>query len=230
MRLNRVVQLKRPALHQKAHDLHDIYWFRKTGNNKYFERLYQRYIAIITSFASQIYLSPGHERSDNLQEISMAFYRAVKEKFKIVRGKNGRPSSFIGFIRFFLNRRTADLYKKITRQKEFYFNAMERFEDPDFQETASSRSVFYLTEEQVVIKLFRQELLENIEREFTDLELKVFIGRRIHQLSYDQILEVCQQEKFKSSSLLIKTVTKKSIDNALARANKKIEKIIERIA
>lgn len=174
--------------------------------------LMDRYKTLVKAKARSYFLI-GADREDIIQEGMIGLYKAVRDY------REERSASFHAFAELCINRQIISAIKAATRQKHIPLNTSLSLNKTTFDDAS----------EQTYMDMLQESEISNPETLFIGQEDKVFIETRIGQalskFEY-QVLALYLQGKtyFEISEIVGKP--EKSIDNALQRVKKKVEKII----
>jgi len=185
----------------------------KTNNNLALEFLIHKYKGFVKSKARSYYLI-GADKEDIIQEGMIGLYKAIRDYDK------DKLASFRGFAEICITRQIITAIKTATRQKHIPLNSYISLNKPIYYEGTERTlldNVSYvkvLDPEELMIS---REELDIIEKKMGDilseLELEVLMSY-VEGLSYQEIAEEMDRQV-------------KSIDNALQRVKRKLEKILE---
>lgn len=185
----------------------------QSGNTLALEHLMNKYKSFVRAKARTYFLI-GADREDIIQEGMIGLYKAVRDF------KEDKLSSFRAFAELCVTRQIITAIKTATRQKHIPLNFYVSLNKPVFDEESDRTLLDLLSEvsisdpEELVIKTEEFngieskicELLSGLEQEVLSLYLD---GK-----SYQEIAEELDRHV-------------KSIDNALQRVKRKLEKFIE---
>ncbi len=163
---------------------------------------------------SRSYFLIGADREDIIQEGMIGLYKAIRDY------KEDKLSSFKAFAELCITRQIITAIKTATRQKHIPLNSYVSLDKPIYDEESDRTLLDVLTEtknmdpeelvinqeENIDIELKMSELLSDLERKVLSLYLD---GR-----SYQEISEELNRHV-------------KSIDNALQRVKRKLERYME---
>ena len=185
----------------------------KSNNNLALEYLIHKYKGFVKSKARSYYLI-GADKEDIIQEGMIGLYKAIRDYDK------DKLASFRGFAEICITRQIITAIKTATRQKHIPLNSYVSLNKPIYYEGTERTlldNVSYvrvLDPEELMIN--REELI-SIEKKMgnilSELELEVLMSY-VDGLSYQEIAEEMDRQV-------------KSIDNALQRVKRKLEKILE---
>ncbi len=185
----------------------------KNGDLKALELLMNRYKNFVRAKARSYYLI-GADREDIIQEGMIGLFKAARDY------RDDRPSSFKVFAELCITRQMITAIKTATRQKHIPLNSYISLNKPMYDEE-SDRTLMDVISAQKLTNpedlMICQEELGNIEDKIgdilSDLELKVLTlyvnGRSYQEIAYEMDRHV------------------KSIDNALQRVKRKLERYLE---
>lgn len=185
----------------------------KKGDSKAQEELIKKYKNFVRSKARTYFLI-GADREDIIQEGMIGLFKAIRDY------KSDKISSFRTFAELCIKRQMITAIKTATRQKHIPLNSYVSLNKPIFDEE-SDRSMYEmvtnskeLDPEHLVI---RREELDMIETKMgevlSDLEWQV-LNSYLDGRSYQEIAVQMNRHV-------------KSVDNALQRVKKKLEKFLE---
>ena len=172
----------------------------KDGDESAFNELVMRYLGKITSIARK-YSAQGYEQNDFVQEGLMGLLYAVKT-FDPEGGM-----SFKSFVSLVAERRFISIIRRQNTQKCVPMSAIVELDTLDSEVVDLSRS----PEEQIMLKEQIDLAMQKLRGILSARELEVFV-LYTDGLSYTSIARRLG-------------VSEKSVDNALQRARKKIEKL-----
>jgi RNA polymerase sporulation-specific sigma factor len=185
----------------------------REGDQEALTFLIQKYRNFVKA-KSRSYFLIGADREDIIQEGMIGLYKAIRDY------KEDKLSSFKAFAELCITRQIITAIKTATRQKHIPLNSYVSLDKPIYDEESDRTLLDVLTEtknmdpeelvinqeENVDIELKMSELLSDLERKVLSLYLD---GR-----SYQEISEELNRHV-------------KSIDNALQRVKRKLERYME---
>ncbi|MFD4707103.1 RNA polymerase sporulation sigma factor SigH [Gottfriedia sp. NPDC058432] len=185
----------------------------RDGDQEALTFLIQKYRNFVKA-KSRSYFLIGADREDIIQEGMIGLYKAIRDY------KEDKLSSFKAFAELCITRQIITAIKTATRQKHIPLNSYVSLDKPIYDEESDRTLLDVLTEtknmdpeelvinqeENVDIELKMSELLSDLERKVLSLYLD---GR-----SYQEISEELNRHV-------------KSIDNALQRVKRKLERYME---
>ena len=186
----------------------------KNGDINAQEYIMDKYKSVVKSKARAYFLI-GADREDIIQEGMIGLYKAVRDY------QTDRHASFRSFADICINRQMITAVKTATRQKHIPLNSYVSLNKPVFDdeaihtymdmpkeyETANPESMFISRENRTYIE-------SNLTKILSAFELKV-LSLYLQGKTYAEIGESLNKPE-------------KSIDNALQRVKKKIEKFLEK--
>ena len=172
----------------------------KDGDEGAFNELVMRYLGKITSIARK-YSAQGYEQNDFVQEGLMGLLYAVKTY-----DPDG-GMSFKSYVSLVAERRFISIIRRQNTQKSVPLSAIVELDTLDSEVVDLSRS----PEEQIMLKEQIDLAMQQLRGILSTRELEVFL-LYTEGLSYNAIAEKLG-------------VSGKSVDNALQRAKKKIQKL-----
>ena len=185
----------------------------KNGNARAQEYLISKYENFVKSKAKSYFLI-GADKEDIYQEGMIGLYKAIRDF------KPDKLTSFKGFAELCVTRQIITAIKTATRQKHIPLNTYVSLNKPIYEEESDRTlldvlSGFRVTDpEELVIS---QEQIVHIEKEIekvlSELELEV-LNSYLDGKSYQEI--ACDLDRHA-----------KSIDNALQRVKRKLEKCLD---
>jgi RNA polymerase sporulation-specific sigma factor len=182
----------------------------KNGDETASDELYHRYKNIVRGKARPYFLV-GADRDDLIQEGMIGFFKAMRDY------DGGKNDSFRPFAEICITRQILTAIKQATRMKHRPLNRYESLFKPAFDEesdktladvigTAADPEELYLKQE------FNAALMSAVDRSLTEYERGV-LDRFLDGRSYSEIADSLGHSV-------------KSVDNALQRIRKKLEKAL----
>lgn len=185
----------------------------KTGNNKAQDYLISKYENFVKS-KSKAYFLIGADKEDIYQEGMIGLYKAIRDF------KPEKISSFKAFAELCVTRQIITAIKTATRQKHIPLNTYVSLNKPIYEEESERTLLDVLAsikisdpEELVISKEQMDYIEEKIADVLSKLELEVLTSY-LDGKSYQEI--ACDLERHS-----------KSIDNALQRVKRKLEKYLD---
>jgi RNA polymerase sporulation-specific sigma factor len=182
----------------------------QNGDDQAIEILINNNMDIVYAKARYFFIK-GLDREDVIQEGLVGLYKAIRDY------REDRAASFRGFAQLCIHRQLVSAIKRANRQKHIPLNSSTSIDKCiDFGEGSRSYTeILPNSDRNLEDKYIYQEQLKRLfgflDEQLTELEKEVFM-QYLENRSY--------QEISKNLNVNIKTV-----DNALQRARKKIEKI-----
>lgn len=183
------------------------------GDNQAVNLLIQRNMDIVYAKARYFFIK-GLDREDVIQEGLVGLYKAIRDY------REDRSASFRGFAQLCIHRQLVSAIKRANRQKHIPQNSSTSIDRSiDFNEGSRSyKEIIPNSDKNLEDKYIYKEqlkiLFKVLDETLTNLEKEVFI-QYLENKSYQEISKNLQ-------------VNIKTVDNALQRARKKIEKIKEK--
>lgn len=183
------------------------------GDNQAVNLLIQRNMDIVYTKARYFFIK-GLDREDVIQEGLVGLYKAIRDY------REDRSASFRGFAQLCIHRQLVSAIKRANRQKHIPLNSSTSIDRSiDFNEGSRSyKEIIPNSDKNLEDKYIYKEqlkiLFKVLDETLTNLEKEVFI-QYLENKSYQEISKNLQ-------------VNIKTVDNALQRARKKIEKIKEK--
>lgn len=184
----------------------------KKGNNRAQEYLINKYEHFVKSKAKSYFLI-GADKEDIYQEGMIGLYKAIRDF------RADKLSSFKAFAELCVTRQIITAIKTATRQKHIPLNTYVSLNKPIYEEDSERTLLDVLTglkitdPEEVVISKEEMTHIENeIEKVLSDLEMEVLMSY-LDGKTYQEI--ACDLDRHA-----------KSIDNALQRVKRKLEKCL----
>lgn len=206
-------QLERPK--RSFHILEDeeVLQLVGQGETRALDFLIQKYKKLVWT-KTQTYFLIGGDREDIFQEGLIGLYRAICDY------DPEKSSSFRGFAELCITRQIITAIKAATRQKHGPLNTYVSLDKPIFEEGSEQtlidtiaestaldpQSILLDQERYMYIEVRLSELLSGLERKVLDLYVEGY--------TYQEISEELKRHV-------------KSIDNALQRIKRKLEKLLE---
>jgi RNA polymerase sporulation-specific sigma factor len=185
-----------------------------SGNSYAQDVLLERYKLLVIKIARSKYYIKGADREDIIQEGNIGLFKAIRDY------KNDKQARFFSFAALCIERQIITAIKTADRQKHQLLNESVSIdnnvytEDDDREYIDKMENKYILSPEEVVIGDEDYRLmLQKISVCLSEYELKVLM-LHLGGKTYTEIAKVMGKED-------------KSIDNALQRIKKKIEKIVK---
>lgn len=199
-------------LYQGKND-EDLIQYIKSGDEQAQEYILNKYKPLVKA-KSRAYFLIGADREDIIQEGMIGLYKAIRDY------KEEKNSSFRGFAELCINRQIITAIKTATRQKHVPLNTYVSLNKPIFENESESTYIDIIQEGEVLNpetlfigresrSFIESQIIKNLSRFETKVLFLYLQGR-----SYFEIAQVIDKSE-------------KSIDNALQRVKKKIEKCLK---
>ncbi|MGL5244636.1 MAG: RNA polymerase sporulation sigma factor SigH [Sarcina sp.] len=184
----------------------------KEGSNRAQEYIINKYEQFVKAKAKSYFLI-GADKEDIYQEGMIGLYKAIRDF------NPNKLSSFKGFAELCITRQIITAIKTATRQKHIPLNTYVSLNKPMYEEESDRTLLDVLEgltitdpEEVVISKEEVQHIEREIEKVLSELELEV-LNSYLDGKSYQEI--ACDLDRHA-----------KSIDNALQRVKRKLEKCL----
>ena len=175
----------------------------QAGDKQATEELLSRYAGLVRGRARGFFLVGG-ETEDLIQEGMIGLYRAVSE----YRTDREGGMSFKNFAYLCVSRRIIDAVKASARKKNVPLNNYVSLFQSEWEMPVSS------PEDEVIRGEDRREFLQKMSKELSDFEFRVTV-MYMDGLSCAEICAATGKEE-------------KSVDNAIQRSKKKLQKLLKR--
>jgi RNA polymerase sporulation-specific sigma factor len=185
----------------------------KTGDVTAIEYLINKYKSFVRAKARTYFLI-GADREDIIQEGMIGLYKAIRDF------REDKLSSFRAFAELCITRQIITAIKTATRQKHIPLNSYVSLNKPIFDEESDRTLMDIISEERVSDP---EEMMINRE-EFCGIELKM--GEILSELEWEVLSLYLQGKSYQEISEELDRHVK-SIDNALQRVKRKLEKYLE---
>ena len=191
----------------------EIVEYARKGNDKALEYVINKYKNFVRAKARTYFLI-GADREDIVQEGMIGLYKAIRDF------REDKLSSFRAFAELCITRQIITAIKTATRQKHIPLNSYVSLKRPIFDEESDRTLLDVISEEKVYDP---EEMMINKE-EFTSIELKM--GEILSELEWEVLSSYLKGRTYQEiAGDLDRHV--KSIDNALQRVKRKLEKYLE---
>ncbi|NMB34107.1 MAG: RNA polymerase sporulation sigma factor SigH [Clostridium sp.] len=185
----------------------------RAGDRKALEYLLNKYMGFVRAKARTYFLI-GAEREDIIQEGMIGLYKAIRDYRK------DRLSSFRAFAELCITRQIITAIKTATRQKHKPLNSYVSLNKPIFDEESDRTLMDIISEESINDP---EEMIINRE-EFSGIEAKM--GEILSDLECEVLSLYLQGQSYQEIAVELERHVK-SIDNALQRVKRKLEKYLE---
>ncbi len=191
----------------------DIVESAKQGSTYALEYLINKYKAFVRAKAKSYFLI-GADREDIIQEGMIGLYKAIRDF------RSDKLSSFRAFAELCITRQIITAIKTATRQKHIPLNSYVSLNKPIYDEESDRTLLDVLSGNKVTDP---EELMINQE-EFRDIEL--CMGELLSDLEWKVLMSYLDGKSYQEiAGDLDRHV--KSIDNALQRVKRKVERYLE---
>lgn len=184
----------------------------KTGNGYAIEVLLERYRNFVRA-RSRTYFLIGADKEDIIQEGMIGLYKAIRDY------KPEAQASFKSFAELCITRQIITAIKTATRQKHIPLNSYISLSKPVYDDESDRVLLDTVFERK---RLDPEEIMIDKER-FYSIEEK--LSKILSKLEWSVLLKYLEGKSYVDIAAQIGK-TEKSIDNALQRIKKKIEKHI----
>lgn len=185
----------------------------KAGNTRALEHLINKYKSFVRAKARTYFLI-GADREDIIQEGMIGLYKAIRDF------REDKLSSFRAFAELCITRQIITAIKTATRQKHIPLNSYVSLNKPIFDEESDRTLMDVISEERVADP---EEMIINRE-EFAGIEDKM--GEILSELEWEVLSLYLQGKSYQEIGEELNRHVK-SIDNALQRVKRKLEKYLE---
>lgn len=185
----------------------------RKGNVKAIEYLINKYKNYVRAKARTYFLI-GADREDIVQEGMIGLYKAIRDF------KEDKLSSFRAFAELCITRQIITAVKTATRQKHIPLNSYISLNKPIFDEESDRTLMDVISEEKVSDP---EEMVINQE-EFNGIGLTM--GEILSELEWEVLSSYLQGKSYQEIAEDLDRHVK-SIDNALQRVKRKLEKYLE---
>lgn len=185
----------------------------KSGDDDALEYLINKYKSFVRAKARTYFLI-GADREDIIQEGMIGLYKAIRDF------RGDKLSSFRAFAELCITRQIITAIKTATRQKHIPLNSYVSLNKPIFDEESDRTLMDIISEERVTDP---EEMLINRE-EFSGIEVKM--GEILSKLEWEVLSLYLQGKSYLEIAEDLNRHVK-SIDNALQRVKRKVEKSLE---
>ena len=185
----------------------------KAGDELALEFLINKYKSFVRAKARTYFLI-GADREDIIQEGMIGLYKAIRDF------RGDKLSSFRAFAELCITRQIITAIKTATRQKHIPLNSYISLNKPIFDEDSDRTLLDVISEESISDP---EEMMINRE-EFAGIELKM--GEILSGLEWEVLSKYLQGRSYQEIAVDLSRHVK-SIDNALQRVKRKLEKYLE---
>jgi RNA polymerase sporulation-specific sigma factor len=191
----------------------DVIKDAKAGNALALEFLINKYKSFVRAKARTYFLI-GADREDIIQEGLIGLYKAIRDF------RGDKLSSFRAFAELCITRQIITAIKTATRQKHIPLNSYVSLNKPIFDEESDRTLLDVISEENISDP---EEMIINRE-EFNGIEVKM--GEILSGLEWEVLSLYLQGKSYQEVAVDLDRHVK-SIDNALQRVKRKLEKYLE---
>ncbi|MBO8129348.1 MAG: RNA polymerase sporulation sigma factor SigH [Peptococcaceae bacterium] len=212
MSTNPQVEVEEQGFHTMQDEV--VVEFAREGDNEALEYLINKYRHFVRAKARSYFLI-GADREDIIQEGMIGLYKAIRD-FRL-----DKLSSFRAFAELCITRQIITAIKTATRQKHIPLNSYISLNKPIYDED-SDRTLMDIISGS---KITDPEELVISREEFDDIECK--IGELLSSLEWKVLMSYLDGKSYQEIAEDLQRHVK-SIDNALQRVKRKLEKYLER--
>ncbi len=191
----------------------DIVSEAKEGNNTALEFLINKYKNFVKAKARSYFLI-GADREDIIQEGMIGLYKAIRDF------RGDKLSSFRAFAELCITRQIITAIKTATRQKHIPLNSYISLNKPIYDEDSDRTLLDVLSGTKITDP---EELMINRE-EYNDIEYKM--GEILSDLEWKVLTLYLEGKSYQEIAEDLERHVK-SIDNALQRVKRKLERYLE---
>lgn len=192
----------------------DIVEFAKDGDDGALEHLINKYKNFVRAKARSYFLI-GADREDIIQEGMIGLYKAIRDF------KSDKLSSFRAFAELCITRQIITAIKTATRQKHIPLNSYVSLNKPIYDEDSDRTLLDVISGSKITDP---EELIISRE-EFDDIEEKM--GEILSSLEWKVLMSYLEGKSYQEIAVDLKRHVK-SIDNALQRVKRKLERYLEK--
>lgn len=191
----------------------ELVLYAHQGNEVALEYLINKYKNFVRAKARSYFLI-GADREDIVQEGMIGLYKAIRDF------RNDKLSSFRAFAELCITRQIITAIKTATRQKHIPLNSYVSLNKPIYDEESDRTLLDILT----AAKITDPEELIISREELVSIESK--IGEILSGLELEVLMSYLQGKSYQEIACDLDRHVK-SIDNALQRVKRKLEKYLE---
>lgn len=192
----------------------DIVEFAKDGDSEALEYLINKYKNFVRAKARSYFLI-GADREDIIQEGMIGLYKAIRDF------KSDKLSSFRAFAELCITRQIITAIKTATRQKHIPLNSYVSLNKPIYDEDSDRTLLDVISGSKITDP---EELIISRE-EYYDIEEKM--GEILSSLEWKVLMSYLEGKSYQEIAVDLKRHVK-SIDNALQRVKRKLERYLEK--
>ncbi|NMB40407.1 MAG: RNA polymerase sporulation sigma factor SigH [Firmicutes bacterium] len=202
-----------PGLDYENKTDEEVVYVAKDGDNIALEYLINKYRNFVKA-KTRSYFLIGADREDIIQEGMIGLYKAIRDF------RSDRLSSFRAFAELCITRQIITAIKTATRQKHIPLNSYVSLNKPIYDEDSDRTLLDILSGTKVTDP---EELMINRE-EYNDIEFK--IGEILSELEWSVLMLYLEGKSYQEIAMDLNRHVK-SIDNALQRVKRKLERYLE---
>jgi len=192
----------------------DVVEFAREGDDAALEYLINKYKNFVRAKARSYFLI-GADREDIIQEGMIGLYKAIRD-FRM-----DKLSSFRAFAELCITRQIITAIKTATRQKHIPLNSYVSLNKPIYDEDSDRTLLDVISGS----KISDPEELIISREEFDDIEEKM--GEILSSLEWKVLMSYLEGKSYQEIAEDLKRHVK-SIDNALQRVKRKLERYLEK--
>ena len=185
----------------------------RNGDSKALEYLIYKYKNFVRAKARSYFLI-GADREDIVQEGMIGLYKAIRDF------RPDKLSSFRAFAELCITRQIITAIKTATRQKHIPLNSYVSLNKPIYDEESDRTLLDVLS----CARISDPEELIISQEDFVSIEAK--IGELLSELEWEVLTSYLQGKSYQEIAVDLDRHVK-SIDNALQRVKRKLEKYLE---
>lgn len=187
---------------------------KENANNIALDYLINKYRNFVRAKARSYFLI-GANREDIIQEGMIGLYKAIRDF------RNDKLSSFRAFAELCVTRQIITAIKTATRQKHIPLNSYVSLNKPIYDEDSDRTLLDVLSG----TKISDPEELVISREEFIDIETKM--GQILSELEWKVLMSYLDGKSYQEIAVDLERHVK-SIDNALQRVKRKLERYLEK--
>lgn len=191
----------------------DILEMAQEGNQEAIEYLFEKYKNFVRAKARSYFLI-GADKEDIIQEGMIGLFKAIRDY------KLDKLTSFRAFAELCITRQIITAIKTATRQKHIPLNSYISLNKPIYDEESDRTLIDILS----TSKLTNPEEIIISREEFVFIEKKM--GEILSSLEWKVLMSYLEGKSYQEIAVELKRHVK-SIDNALQRVKRKLEKYLE---
>ncbi|SNX54353.1 RNA polymerase sporulation sigma factor SigH [Thermoanaerobacterium sp. RBIITD] len=191
----------------------DVVEEAQNGNKAALEFIIDKYYTFVKAKARSYFLI-GADKEDIVQEGMIGLYKAIRDF------RSDKLSSFKAFAELCITRQIITAIKTATRQKHIPLNSYVSLNKPIFEEE-SDRTLMDVVSSECISD--PEELIINRE-EYVNIENK--IGEMLSDLEWEVLISYLDGKSYQEIAADLRRHVK-SIDNALQRVKRKLERYLE---